>query len=79
MLAIAKRESKDDGRSKVLKERSLLSVASLDEDEKSGISGLDDIQSSLSGSRRNHSNRRYREASAEETTHLGMAISLIIS
>lgn len=66
---------------KVPQERNLSSLSSLDEDEMSASSGVDDIQTNTFQSRRSYSSRHYREASSnsKETLSSGMTISLIFS
>ena len=74
VLAIAKRGSKGDGVFKVPQERNLSSLTSLDEDEMSASSGVDDIRTNTSQSRRSYSSRHYGEASSnsKETLYSGM-------
>ncbi|XP_043691345.1 pre-mRNA-splicing factor ATP-dependent RNA helicase DEAH7 [Telopea speciosissima] len=69
VLADAKRESKGDGQFKVPREKSVSVVSSIDEDEKSASSGLDEVGGNVSNSGRSHASRRYRETAADETSH----------
>ncbi|XP_077216687.1 RNA helicase family protein isoform X2 [Tasmannia lanceolata] len=69
VLAIAKRETKGDGVFKVPPEKNVSAMASLDEDEKSNFSDLDDVGSNLPQGERNLARRRYRDTHVEETSH----------
>ncbi len=68
VLAIAKRaESNVDGGFKAPKERVASVVASMEEEENSESSGLDEVGSNANSGARNHASRRYRETNASET------------
>lgn len=68
VLAIAKRaESKVDGGFKAPRERVASMVASLEEEENSESSGLDEVGSNANSGTRNNVSRRYRESAASET------------
>uniref|UniRef100_A0A5B6ZC59 RNA helicase n=1 Tax=Davidia involucrata TaxID=16924 RepID=A0A5B6ZC59_DAVIN len=80
VLANVKREgSKIDGAFKVPRERVASVAASLDEEEKSASSGIDEVGSASSGidevgnggssSSRNYARRQYRETVSSETSH----------
>lgn len=68
VLAIAKRaESKVDDGFKAPRERVASMVASLEEEENSESSGLDEVGSNATSGTRNNVSRRYRESAASET------------
>ncbi|OVA17529.1 Helicase [Macleaya cordata] len=69
VLANAKRESK--GVFRVPKERPISAVASVDEDEKSVSSELDELETDLPHGGLSHSGRRYRGNTAEHTPRSG--------
>ncbi|CAL5338168.1 unnamed protein product [Camellia sinensis] len=69
VLANVKRgESKVDGAFKVPRERVTSVVASLDEEENSALSGMDEVGSGVNSSARSFTGRRYRETSASEAS-----------
>lgn len=69
VLANVKRgESKVDGAFKVPRERVTSVVASLDEEENSALSGIDEVGSDVNSSARSFTSRRYRETSASEAS-----------
>lgn len=69
ILASAKRgESKVDGSFKVPRERFASAVATVDEEEKFGVSEYDDVEFNGNAAARNLPGKRYRQTAASETS-----------
>lgn len=77
VLANVKRDgSKGDGAFKVPRERVTSVVSSMDEEENSAASGIDEVVSGIKNSARNYTGRKYRETYASGPSNSGTSFVL---
>ncbi|XP_058193067.1 pre-mRNA-splicing factor ATP-dependent RNA helicase DEAH7 isoform X1 [Rhododendron vialii] len=76
VLANVKRDGpKPDGAFKVPRERVTSVVSSMDEEENSAASGIDEVGSDIQNSARNYTGRKYRETYAGGPSHSGSTVT----